>query len=433
MQSNKSTIIGCFLVGLAISCAGCTKPNVYQAPPPPSVTVAPPMVQDVTVYLEEIGQTESVHRAEVRSRLQGFLEEQKFQPGANVKEGELLYIIEQQQYQAALDSANGEYLGARAALLGAKAEIKVANAALTAAEADLNVKELDLKRLDALLPKGAVTQSEWDNGKALRDSAVAARDASIANQSTAAASLENAKAEVKQAEASVNQAKIDLDYTEVKAPISGRITKTDVTRGNLVRNGTLLATVVAENPIWANFNISERNLLRLQKTSERPEDFDITKIKAFLQRAGDEGFPYEGNLDYADPEVDQGTGTLAVRAIFNVPADMPPLIPGLFVRVRVPTRELSDAKLIPEQAVARDQAGAYVLTVGADKKVQRKDVQLGNKEGDMIVVLNGLEPTDMVVVAGIQRARPGVEVAPTETSLEASPSTESQADSSATK
>ena len=243
----------------------------------------------------------------------------------------------------------------------------------------------------------------------------------------AAAELEKAGAQIKRAEANVNQAQINLDYTVVKAPISGRIAKTDVTRGNLVQNGTLLTTVVSHNLIWANFNISERDLLRLQRSDPQSKDLDFSKVNAYLQRSGDQDYPYEGHLDYIDPEVDQGTGTLAVRAIFQNSPDKPAIVPGLFVRVRVPIGTVSGAMLLPEETVGRDQAGAYVLTVGSEDIVERKNVLLGTKEGGMIVVTEGLSPSDMVVVVGLQRARSGAQVAPEETTLTMSEPLENQA------
>lgn len=407
-----------FNLALLLIGLGCTTPNEFQPPPPPSVTVAKPIVQDVTIFLEENGQTEAADRAEVRARIQGFLEQMKFRPGSEVKEKDVLYVIEQRQYLATLDSAKASFLGAKAAYFAAKAEVEVANASLNSANADLNVKELDLKRADELLPSGAITQSEYDNMKAQRDSAIATRDAAKASQMLTASQVEQAKAEVKKAEANVQQAEINVDYTEVKAPIAGRITRTDVTRGNLVQNGTLLATVVSKDTIWANFSVSERDFLALQRADEKPADFDVTSVKVFLQRAGDEGYPYEGYMDYVDPEVDQGTGTLGIRAVFKQSEDTPLLVPGLFVRVRVPIATLKDAVLVPEVAVGRDQVGPYVMIVNSENTVERRNVELGNKESDMIVVRKGLTPDDSVIVVGLQRARPGAKVAPKQTTLE---------------
>ena len=408
------SLTGAMLIAFSV---GCNEPNTYQPPPPMPVTVAKPIVKDLTLFLEENGETESVDRAEVRARVEGFLEEIRHEPGARVKEGDVLYVIERRQYQATLDSNQATLLGAEAAASSARAGIEVAQAGFDAAEAELNVKELELARLDSLLASNAISQKDWDDAKASRDTALASLQGKKANQSASTADLEQALAQIKKAEADVNQAQINLDYTEVKAPISGRITKTDVKRGNLVENGSLLATVVTNDPIWANFFISERVLLSLQRSSPRPENFDITSCPAYLQRSGDEGFPYEGHLDYIEPEVDQDTGTLAVRAIFGNSAGKPKIVPGLFVRVRFPIGEMKGAILIPEEAVARDQAGTYVSTIDSENVVQRKNVVLGHKEGSYIVISKGLLAEDSVVVTGLQRARQGATVKPTLTVL----------------
>ena len=189
MQVPKRIYPSVVLVALVLLNAGCREPNQFQAPPPRKVTVANPVVQDVTIYLEESAQTESVDRAEVRARVQGFLEEIRFEPGAVVTEGQVLYLIEQRQYQASYDAAAANLLAAQAALAGAQADILVAKATLVAAEADLNVSELDLKRLDSLLPRGAITQSEWDEGKAARDVAMASRNGADANLTSVEAIL----------------------------------------------------------------------------------------------------------------------------------------------------------------------------------------------------------------------------------------------------
>ena len=168
-----------------------------------------------------------------------------------------------------------------------------------------------------------------------------------------------------------------------------------VKRGNLVENGTPLIEIVKNDPIWANFNISERFLLDFERASNRNEDnrIDPTNVKVQLQRSGDTGFPFEGHLDYYDPKIDQDTGTLQLRAVFdNKPANGSILLPGLFVRVRVQIGQYENALLIPERAIGRDQVGAFVYVVGEDNKAVRKNVKLGTKHEDMMVIEAGLDP-----------------------------------------
>jgi len=405
---------------LATLCAsGCQKPNVYQPPPPPKVTVAKPVQQTVDVFLEENGQTEAVGRSEVRARVQGFLEEIKFEPGKDVKAGDVLYVIEKDEYVAVRDGAKAELAASNAALQSATASIQVKKADLTAAEVKVEASESEFLRQDQLYKEKVVSKSVWEEAKAIRDGALASRlqaqaaiDAAVANKETAAANVTKAKA-------SLQKAELNLSYTDVKALISGRITNTQVKLGNLVESGTHLTTIIQRNPIWANFNIDERHLLLLVNeknetgkkngTEGKNDEDDYKNRKAFLQRAGDDGFPFEGHLDYIDQEgVDQGTGTLKLRAVFNNSANK--LFPGLFVRVRVPIGKLENALLVPEKAIGRDQSGAYLLLLDDEEKVARKNVTLGTKYGELIVIEQGLEADDRVVIDGIQRARPGSKV-----------------------
>ncbi len=412
----KNISLRCFRLSLVLAalCAGgCQKPNVYQPPPPPKVTVAKPVQQTVDIFLEENGQTEAVGRSEVRARVQGFLEEIKFEPGKDVKAGDVLYVIEKDEYLAIRDGAKAELAAANAALQSATASIKVKKADLIAAEVKVEASESEFRRQDQLYKEKVVSKSVWEESKAIRDGALAARlqakaaiDAAVANQETSAANVTRAKA-------SLQKAELNLSYTDVKALISGRITNTQVKIGNLVESGTHLTTIIQRDPIWANFNIDERHLLSLvnekNETGEKNDEDDYRKMKAFLQRAGDDRFPFEGHLDYIDQEgVDQGTGTLKLRAVFKNSTNQ--LFPGLFVRIRVPIGKLENALLIPEKAIGRDQSGAYLLLLGEEEKVVRKNVTLGTKYGELIVIEQGIEADDRVVIDGIQRARPGSKV-----------------------
>ena len=277
-----------------------------------------------------------------------------------------------------------------------------------------------------MLEKEVATQAQYDQ-------ALASRDAAIASLEAAKANTEAAKADQNKAAADLEQAKLDLGYTEVVAPIGGRITKTEIKLGNLVEDGDLMATIVDRDRIYANFNVSDRAILRLQKASQEraeadeseDEDEQYRNMPVFLQRELDEGFPFEGNLDYIDQEgVDQATGTFSLRAIFDNPEDL--ILPGLFVRVKVPIGEPEDSLLIPERAVSTDQMGSYVLVIDSEKKVDRRGVTTGQAYADMIVVEEGLGPDDWILLDGGQRARPGIEVAPTETELARVPELSSQ-------
>ena len=359
------------LPGIAIV-VGCAQPNQYKAPPPPSVTVAQPLVRSVTNYLEETGTTVEVERIEIRARVQGYLQEVYFKDGQDVKKGDKLYLIQPNEYEAKVAAG--------------KAEVEAKKVALTRAE-------IELKRQTEMFKESATSQANVDTAQAERDSGLAALDA---------------------AKATLNLAALDLEYTAITSPIDGRVERTLIRGGNLVGGiaATQLTTVMKYDPIHVYFNISERAILRLQKNSDgdtegRP---DITTIKAYLRTTLDTGFPFEGHLDYGDLGVDQSTGTFTLRAIFPNPKMK--LIPGLFVRIRVPIGTTENAVLVPERSVGADQSGRYVMIVGDDNIVERRNVRLGTKLGDMIVVIEGLEGKQTIVVDGLQRARPGVAVTP---------------------
>ncbi len=372
MQKSAARLI--IATGLAAFSAGCGEPNVYQPPPPPSVTVANPVKKTVTVYLEETATTEPVERVEIRARVKGFLDKVEFEPGQFVKEGDVLYQIEPEQYEAAVEAAQ---------------------AALESEQANRKRAEIEKQRQERLQRESPGATSEV--------TVVAAQ-----------ADFQSAEAAVKGAEAALKQAQLDLSYTTVTVPVDGRVGRTLVKQGNLVgdNDATHLATVVSYDPIFANFNISERDLLELRERSPREnrEEIDKENIKIFLARANDTGFPFEGHFDYADLEVDQSMGTYMIRGIFPNPNFE--IFPGLFVRVRVPIGEDDDALLVPERAVGADQAGRYLLVVNSDNVVERRNVVIGTKVGDLVVVSEGLLADEAVIVDGIQRARPGVTVEP---------------------
>lgn len=359
------------LPGIAIV-VGCAQPNQYKAPPPPAVTVAQPLVRPVTNYLEETGTTVAVERIEIRARVQGYLQEVYFKDGQDVKKGDKLYLIQPNEYEAKVAAG--------------KAEVETMKVALTRAE-------IELKRQTEMFKESATSQANVDTAQAERDSGLAALDA---------------------AKAALNFAALDLEYTAITAPIDGRVERTLVRGGNLVGGiaATQLTTVMKYDPIHVYFNISERALLRLQKNSKGNTEGkrDISGIKAYLRTTLDKGFPFEGHLDYADLGVDQSTGTFTLRAIFPNP-DMK-LLPGLFVRIRISVGATENAVLVPERSVGADQSGRYVMIVGDDNIVERRNVRLGTKMGDMVVVIEGLEGKQTIVVDGLQRARPGVAVTP---------------------
>ena len=357
---------------MACVAPGCEPPNKYVPPPPPEVTVATPERRTVTSYLEYTGTTQAFESVDLRARVMGFLESIHFKPGDDVKKDALLFVIDAKPFQAKVDQSAADFASKEATLVGAESEYK---------------------RTTALYQRKVVSDEEYIKVKSQRDAA---------------------KANVEAAKATLESARLDLGYTRVTAPISGRISRNLVDVGNLVGNGqaTLLATILNEDPIYAYVTCREADLLRFRKQVREGTRLDYRKnrIPLWLGLTNEKGFPHEGRVDYADPEVDPGTGTVQARGVFA--NDDRAIVPGLFVRVRVALEENKDALLVPESALGTDQGGRYVLVVDPHDVVERRGVTVGATEGTSRVIEAGLKPDDLVVVNGLQRARPGAKVRP---------------------
>src|SRR3954463_7400276 len=351
--------------------AACGQNNTYQAPPPPQVTVAKPVEQKITRYFEATGNTAAVNSANLVARVQGFLTEIAYQDGAAVKKGQHLFTIEPEPYQLKLQQAQ---------------------ASEAAAQATTTQTQADFERQQELGPRQAASKAAYDTSVANRD---------------------NAKAKLLQAQADAKQAQINLDYTKVVAPFDGVVTARQVSVGELVGSGgtQVLATIVQLDPIYVNFTASERDVLHvrdmLYKRGQKAQDLLGSEADIGLQT--DTGYPHKGKLDYIAPQVNQGTGTLAARAV--LPNESRLLLPGFFARVRVPLEE-TPAVLVPSVALGSDQAGRYVLTVNGENTVEQRKVEIGPVVGDKTVIESGLKPEDRVIVSGLLRAIPGQKVDP---------------------
>src|SRR5262245_10405219 len=352
----------------------CDDSNPYVVPPAPKATVATPEQRKITPYFETTGSTAAVNQTNLVARVQGYVEDIKYKDGSLVTKGTTLFVIEPEPYRVKLEPAK---------------------AAKTGAEASLKQLEADFQRQSDLVKRQVVS-------RATLDAALAARD--------------SAKSKLDQAELDIRQAEINLGYTEVKAPFDGIVTARQVSVGELVGAGstTVLATITEIDPIYVNFTIAETEVLeareQLRKSGETVADL-IGKLPIEVGLQTDKDFPIKGVLDYAAPFVDQSTGTLALRGIFQNPKRM--LLPGYFVRVRVPmSNEPEPVLMVPDIALGTDQSGRYVLVVNADNIVEQLKVEIGAKVEDMRVVNAGLKPDDRVVVAGLLRAVPGQKVDP---------------------
>jgi RND family efflux transporter MFP subunit len=335
--------------------------------------VALPTKQPVTRYLEWTGNTAAVNSVDLVARVQGFLQEINYQDGAKVKRGTVLFIIEPESYKVKLAQAQAAEVGAQATLTQAEAEYK--------RQADLSAKEF-------------ASKSAFDQALATRD---------------------GAKANLDQAKANSRLAAINNGYTNVVAPFDGIVSAHQVSVGELVGGGsapTVLATIVQFDPIYVTFNVSERDVLQLQAEARRRhvtrEDLKAVPIEVGLQT--EEGYPHKGTLDYVAPSVNQSTGTLPVRGILNNSDGA--LLPGYFVRIRIPIDTQADALLIPETALGTDQGGLYVLVVRADDTVEQRKVDAGPRVGELRVIEKGLKADDRVVGSGLARVVPGQKIDP---------------------
>jgi RND family efflux transporter MFP subunit len=360
------------LLSAAIGLSGCEQ-NTFVAPPPPKVAVAQPVQRAITRFLDTTGNTAPVKSVDLVARVQGFLQSIDYQDGAFVKQGTTLFTIEPETYRLKLEQAQAAEVGAQATLRQA---------------------ELDFKRQSDLVQRQAVSQATLDTSTANRD---------------------NAQASLQQAQVNTQIAQVNYGYTNVAAPFDGIVSAHLVSVGELVGAAsppTQLATIVQLDPIWVNFNVNEQDVLRIRDEARR-RGVSVAELRQLPVEIGlqtETGYPHKGRLDYISPTLNQSTGTLAVRGIFQNPDRT--LLPGFFVRVRVPYDEQQNALLVPSTALGSDQAGRYLLVVNGDNIVEQRKVQIGPTEGDLRVIESGLKPDDRVVIAGLLRAIPGQKVDP---------------------
>jgi RND family efflux transporter MFP subunit len=367
------------LLALAVALGGCGGGDDATPPsPPPEVTVAQPIEREVTVDLEATGTVTGLETVEVRARVQGLISAIHFRAGSIVRAGDLLFTIDPKPFRARLAQAEAD-------LAGKEARLKLAAS--------------NLRKASELATKQVLADQELD---------------------TATAQHEQAVADVALARANLEAASLDLSYTEVRAPIDGRIGRNLVDQGALVgaSEPTLLATIVNDRQVYVYFDVSEREMLdylRANPDARRPS-VEQARLPVHVARSDEDGFPHEGWIDFADNQLDVETGTLRVRAIVPNPDRI--IVPGTFVRLRVPTAR-ERALLLPDVAVSSDQAGRFVLVVDDANKVERRSVTVGVLVDRMRRIESGLEPGQWVVVNGLQRARPGAEVAPQRSTVEA--------------
>ncbi len=372
---RQSLLANGSLVFAALLFTGCTSPTSETiVPPTPSVTVAAVNTREIIDFDEYTGKTEASEIVEIRSRIFGFLKSIDFKDGQYVEEGAMLFTIEPEEYQAIHEQS--------------LAKIAVNDANLELARSKLAMKE-------RLRPNGAISQEEYEE---------------------AVAAVHEAEATIAAARADANRTAIDVKYTEIRAPISGRVDRALVSKGNLLTggqsSGTLLTKIVNEQPMYVYFDVDERSLLRYmrQRSPEKAATGNLSDlgVECFVQLADEKDFPHRGMIDFASAEVNASTGTARLRAVFENADHV--LSSGLFVRIKIPVSKPYQALLIPERALSTDQNAKFVYVVGDDGVANRRVVELGKLEGDMRVITSGLAAGDRVIVKGMQRVKPGQRV-----------------------
>jgi len=342
--------------------------NAQQAGPPPAVLVQPAELRSMTKQAEFVGRAEALEKVDLRARVQGFLGPRLFKDGDLVKEGQIVFTIEKDPFEAAVDQRRAQLASAQATLANA---------------------DQQLGRTAELVRKG--------------NAPVAQLDQRTAEQG-------QAKAAVLEAEANLRDAQIQLSYTEIKTPISGRIGRPAVSPGNLVGPDTgVLATVVQENPMQVLFSVTQREILEARRDSD-PNG----KVRARVRLADGSLYGEPGRIDFLDVQVNPRTDGQTVRAMFPNPDDL--LTDGQTVRVVIQEKGNGQVVTIPESAIAIDQTGPYVFVVGQDDKVEQRRLKLGTERDGRTVVEEGIEAGDRVVVQGQQRIRAGMTVAPQQAS-----------------
>ena len=376
-QRFRLAIASALVPGLCLALAGCAQPPAEApAAAPPPVTVSYPVEREVTDYADFTARTAAVDSVELRARVSGYLDKVNFKEGALVKKGDVLFEIDPRTYQAVLEQAEGN---------------------LAAAEARVKRLSADFARRGELVRTQAIGQEEYDKvrRRPRRSGGVAQRPC----------------------KAAVERAQLDLGFTKVTAPVSGRVSRYHVTVGNLVQagdltGGTLLTTIVSVDPMYAYFDVDEHTVLRVKQLiregkAKTPDD---AEIPVWLGLANEDGHPHRGTVNFIDNQVNPRTGTLRVRGVF--PNKDEALSPGYFARVRVPIGVPHKALLVTERALDTDQGQKVVYVVDEDNQVASRPVRLGALHDGLREITDGLKPGERVIVNGLQQVRPGVTVEP---------------------
>ena len=375
----QASILFAFILMMLVAC----EKDSPQGPPPeqpaPQVTVATPLVKDVTDWDEFTGRLYAVESVEVRPRVSGYLQSIHFEEGSLVKAGDLLYVIDPRPYQAILDQAKAE---------------------LTRAKAALELAENDLTRAEKLYKSRAISEEELDSRGSQKRAAIAALESTLAT---------------------IKAAELNVEFTHIKSPINGRISRTRITKGNLVTGGdfesSLLTTIVSLDPIYVYFTADEQSVLhytRMDMAGTRKSS-RLTPNPVLLRLADEDDYMHKGKMDFVDNQIDLATGTMRGRAIVENPEYL--LVPGMFADVKLLGEGPYEALLIPDSAISVDQTIRFVYVLNENDTVERRQIKPGNTQDGLRIIRSGLNKEDRIIINGIQRVRAGMKVSPETSSI----------------
>jgi RND family efflux transporter MFP subunit len=410
-------IASTLIVTHALAVTGCSRATAQPtAAAPVTVTVSKPVEREVADYADFTARLAAVKSVEIRARVPGYIETVNFKEGAIVKKGDVLYVLDQRPYVAEVDRARAQLEQSKASLNQAIAQLSQAEAQVDKGAANLTYQRKRLDRSKQLAPRKYITQEELDQYQSDTDQTEADLAASKAQVGSSRAAVGTAKAAVQAAEAALATAELNLEYTTVIAPISGRISRTQVTEGNLVQagdqaSGTLLTTLVSIDRIYVYFDVDERTIQRVRQLQRDGKMSNSrTDVPVSLGLATEEGFPHQGTINFVDNQVNAKTGTLRVRGVFANADES--LSPGFFARVRVSVGPPHQALLVTDRALDNDQGQRIVYVLDDNNEVDSRPVRIGALHDGLRAIEDGLKPGEQVIVSGIQQVRPGVTVEP---------------------
>ena len=397
---------------LTLLAAGCGE---TKGPPPSAVAkvvVTTPVRKPIVEWDEYVGRIHAIEEVEVRARVGGHLESTHFVEGQVVKKGDLLCVLDQKPFRIAVEQAEADLARAEAKAQEADAQLIQAEAEVRSALSQQDLALIQLRRSQNLVARNAASREELDTREATSRQTLADHDTKVARVALARAAVVTSSADIRVARSQLANARLNLAYTEVRAPVAGRVSNRVVTDGNLIRGGsdqaTVLTTIVSLDPIHCYFDADERDFLKYMRLAEKGKLADprSSKLPVFVG-LGDESkdFAHRGHLDFLDNRMDRGTATMRCRAILPN-ADLS-LTPGLFAKVRVPGSGRYDAVLIPDSAIATDQSEKFVMVIEADNKARRQKIEIGRRAQGLRIVRDGLRGGEKILIRGLQRVRPG--------------------------